>query len=126
MADKLMTVDQPQDIMIVRQDKLFTVRETDWNRLKRLINECKLSIEWWSVSASVAFGVSGSAAISGLAIPIEQTSNAKLVLWLVSGAALVCAIICVIVSKGKGKVWNNRIDEVKQTVSDIENLLHKD
>ena len=126
MGENLIKVDQSQNILVVQQDKLLTIRETDWNRLKRLVDACKVSVEWWSVAASVFGGISGSAALSALAIPKEQGWNMRQIMFIIAGAAIVCAIICVIAAIGKGKVWNNGIDEVKQTINDVETLLKED
>ena len=74
MDTKTMRVDTSQAILITKQDNLLTVRETDWKRLKRLVNTCKISTEWWSIAASVLFGIAGSAALSAITLLNDDAS----------------------------------------------------
>lgn len=126
MDTKTMMVDTSHAILITKQDNLLTVRETDWNRLKRLVSSCKISIEWWSIAASVFFSFSGSAVLAIFTLPLgESTVNVSVIIMTLAISTAILGVVCVIAAIGKGQNWNNKIDEVKQSIADIEKLLNE-
>lgn len=126
MDTKTMMLDTSHAILITKQDNLLTVRETDWNRLKRLVSSCKISIEWWSIAASVFFSFSGSAILAMFALPLEEsTINVSVIIMTLAISTAILGVVCVIAAISKGQNWNNRIDEVKQSIADIEKLLNE-
>lgn len=126
MDTKTMRVDASQAILITRQDKLLTVRETDWKRLKRLVDACKISTEWWSIFASVLFGIAGSAALSAITLLNDDASSIKTVIWVIAGSSFLMGLICVIAALGKRNMTNNKIEEIQKTILEIESQLHDD
>ena len=126
MSGTKLTIGASQDILLTKQDRFYTIRETDWNRLKRLITTCKIGIEWWSIFASVLFGIAGSAALSAITLLNDKTSSVKLVMWIISVAALLMGIICVIAASGNRKERSHKIDERQKTLQEIEALLPRE
>lgn len=127
MSGTKLTIGTSHDILLTKQDQFYTIRETDWSRLKRLVNACRISIEWWSIAASVFFSFSGSAFLAMFTLPIEEKSiiNVNAIIMTLAISAAVLGVVCVIAAIGKGQSWNNKIDEVKQSIADIEKLLNE-
>lgn len=119
MGDKKITIGAPHDILLTKRARFFTIRETEWSRLKRLIEICKFGVEWWSVAASVLFGISGSASISAITL-LNNNESVIVILWVVAGAAFLMGVICVIASVGKRRERNMKIEEIKSTILEIE------
>ena len=126
MNETKLTIGASHDILLTKQDRFFTIRETEWSRLKRLIESCKINTEWWSIFASVLFGISGSSALSAITLLNDNATTTKIVIWVITGASLLMGILCVIAAVGKRKEMNNHISEVVHTVSEIEAQLPKE
>jgi hypothetical protein len=126
MDTKTMRVDTSQAILITKQDNLLTVRETDWKRLKRLVNTCKISTEWWSIAASVLFGIAGSAALSAITLLNDDASSIKIIIWVIAGASALMGVLCVIAAVDQRNETHNKIEEIQKTLLEIEDQLSKE
>lgn len=126
MDTKTMRVDTSQAILITKQDNLLTVRETDWKRLKRLVNTCKISTEWWSIAAFVLFGIAGSAALSAITLLNDDASSIKIIIWVIAGASALMGVLCVIAAVDKRNETHNKIEEIQKTLLEIEDQLSKE
>lgn len=118
-----MTIHQSQDILVVQQDKLLTIRESDWKRLKRLLNGCKFSFGWWSNAASCAFSIAGSAILAVLTLPLPELNWVMSMMWSIVVFTTVIGIICIIAEKRAKKQESDKLEELKTTVEEMESLL---
>ena len=123
MNETKLTVDTSHDVLLTKSDRFFAIREMDWTRLKRLVGACNISIEWWSIAASVCFSIAGSAIISVFTLVGDSENSTKIIVWGIFVASLIIGIVCVIAAIGRTKVWDNQIEEVRQTITDIETMI---
>lgn len=126
MSETKITIGASHDILLTKQDRFFAIREAEWSRLKRLINSSKIGIGWWSIAASVLFGISGSSFLSSITLLNSDDIGSRIIVLIIGGATFLMGGLCVIGAIGKRKARNIAIDEVKFCISEIEAQLPKD
>ena len=55
----------------------------------------------------------------------ESIVNVSVIIMTLAISTAILGVVCVIAAIGKGQNWNNKIDEVKQSIADIEKLLNE-
>lgn len=126
MSETKITIGASHDILLTKQDRFFAIREAEWSRLKRLINSSKIGIDWWSIAASVLFGISGSAFLTSITLLESDDKGLRIIVLIIGGATLLMGGLCVVGAIGKRRTRNNAIDEVQICISEIEAQLPKD
>ena len=72
-----------QKIDIIEQDEMFTLRKSDWKRIKRLVNSIQKPSKFISIIYSILFGISGTAFLSNSCqrSPPSPCTSSKLDIW---------------------------------------------
>lgn len=111
-----------KNVYLTKRENLYSVRTSDWKRLKKIVRKCKQKTDWWSIAASACIGISSSSLISVLTIPFDENKSTitKIILWAVFSCLLVIAIILYIVSDYLRKENNHSMDDVNTTIDEIE------
>lgn len=123
--DKL-EITTDQTVYLTKRDNLYSISTRDWKRLKKQVCKCKRGTEWWSVIASILAGISGSALISCIAIPLEDSKSnfTRIVLFDIF---LLCGILSLAFYKISSKInsiYNQSLEEINETISDIEKTIN--
>ena len=113
-----------QKIDVIEQDEMFTIRKSDWKRIKRLVNNIPKPSKFISTIYSILFGVSGSALLT--LIPLKTLSNLDgwvIPLYIITTiASLLLAIILLITEKKFLKNENGSVKDINTEFSEIESL----
>ena len=112
MSGTKLTIGASQDILLTKQDRFYTIRETDWNRLKRLVSSCKISIEWWSIAASVFFSFSGSAVLQPTKQPLPIWAKLEDNSIDVKNEHLLNALSPNLLTECGNTIWDNKIQQL--------------
>lgn len=118
---------QTENAISIRSDiSCLAVDKTDWERLKRNVDQCKISYDWWSCVGSIFAGVAGSAFITFLSIHSdENTRIVRVVLLSVAIASAIIGVICFVARFTQDNIVAKSINDVKLDIEEIESkLLH--
>lgn len=113
-----------QKIDVIEQDDMFTIRKSDWKRIKRLVNNVPKSINFVSIVYSILFGISGSALLT--LIPLKNSSN--LDTWVIplyviaTVSTFILATILVIIEKKFLKREKESVKDINTEFEEIEKL----
>ncbi|MBQ4483836.1 MAG: hypothetical protein II934_02380 [Prevotella sp.] len=109
---------------MAKQPDYIGVSKSDWTRLKRKVGTCKNRTDWWLNIGFTSFGVSASAFLSYLTIPIAPESpSVKPIVFCVGVFTVIIGILCVIAHKREDKLSVSDIEDVKDVINEIDNSL---
>ena len=112
------------NIVIAKQPDYIGVSKSDWARLKKRVNACKNKTNWWMNVGFTLFGISGSSLLSFLTIPIASESGwEKPTVLCVGIFTMLMGLICVIAHKREEKFSTSSIEDVKESLNEIDNSL---
>lgn len=119
---------QTDNAISVRSDiSCLAVDRTDWERLKRNVNQCKISYDWWSCIGSIFTGIAGSAFVTRLSIQSDANNQIVCLILLVTTiASAIIGFICFVARFTQKSTVNKSINDVKLDIEDIEaKVLHR-
>lgn len=105
---------------------MYAIKSSDWERLKKKLSKCKCSRDWWSIIASIVAGISGSAFVSYLAMPVNDKVKGytDLILIFVGIFTAIISFILFILSKNAKNIENYSIQEVSEIVNEIDSSMN--
>jgi len=118
------SISRSANIVMAKQPDYIGVSKSDWTRLKRKVGTCKNRTDWWLNIGFTSFGVSASAFLSYLTIPIASESpSVKPIVFCVGVFTVIIGILCVIAHKREDKLSVSDIEDVKDVINEIDNSL---
>ena len=123
MSDGIISYKASHDVTLIVDPQYITVDKSDWSRLKREVDTCKVHTDWWMNIAFASISTSASAFITWLSLRgIAGNETICVVLLCVVIACIILGIICICAHKSFVAQHESDISDVKQVISDIEKL----
>lgn len=126
MADEnSIKLNQDHNLIYATKFDYYAVSIRDWNRLKKVVDNCGFVDERYSVISSLAFGVAGSAFVGWLTLPLNSESQAfyNYILWIVIAFSSVLGVLCFIFHNKNKQQCENSIKNVSLEIEEIENTF---
>lgn len=112
------------NVLLSAEPSFIAVDKTDWERIKRDLNLCKSSYDWWTCFGSVFLGGFFSAIITCLSlVDSQENKDIKMILLCSSIACFVVGIVCFIARKNNDNTIKKSLLDVKQDIEDVEKKL---
>lgn len=113
------------NVMLSAEPSFIAVDKTDWERIKRDLNTCKSSYDWWTCFGSIFLGGFLSAIITRLSLTDSpENKDIKMILLCSSLACLVVGIVCFIARKNNDNFMKKSLLDIKQDIEDVEKKLN--
>ena len=127
MSDGIISYNASHDVTLIVDPQYITVDKSDWSRLKREVDTCKVHTDWWMNIAFACFGISGSAFITWFSLPVsKENTEARIVLLCAAIGCLIIGIVGILAHCSFVKHYENDMNDIKQVVADIEDKLPKE
>lgn len=124
MADEnSIKLNQDHNLIYAKKFDYYAVSIRDWNRLKKVVDNCGFIDERYSVISSFAFGVAGSAFVGWLTLPLnsEHKTFYDFILWIVIVFSSIVGILCLNFHKKNKQQCEHSIKNVSLEIKEIEN-----
>lgn len=127
MSDGVISYKTSHDVTLIVDPQYITVDKSDWSRLKREVDTCKVHTDWWMNIAFAGFSAAVSALITWFSL--LGTSGNEIVCVVLLCASIACFILgftCICAHNSFTSHHKSDIEDIKQVISDIENKLSKE
>lgn len=118
-----------QDYIVYQAKKegVFPIKETDWNRLKRLIQSIIPHKKIFQILYSIATGIFGSSIFSLIAFYIVNTTPAWAFVsnWIITISSFVLGISLIIIDNQQNEIISRSTNDVLSEMSVIEKSFDK-
>ena len=127
--DKMSDFKFSQDYVVYKAKKegVYPIKETDWSRLKRLINGIIPNKNLFQILASISFGIFGSAIFSLIAFNSAENLD-KWVLpttWVIFCVSIIAGIGLLILDKQQKVIISYSTTDVLNEMIEIEKSFDK-
>lgn len=118
---------QDYQVYQVKQEGIYPIKETDWERLKRMIMSIIPHKRIFQMLYSIAIGIFGSSIFSLITIYlVESAPNwAILTNWIITLVSLICGVGLMILDNQQKEIVTKSADEVISEMTLIENAFEK-
>lgn len=113
------------NVMLSAEPSFIAVDKTDWERIKRDLESCKSSYDWWTCFGSIFIGGFFSAIITRCSLTDSpENKEIKIILLCSSIACLIIGILCFVARKNNDNAFNKSLSNIKQDIKDVEKKLN--
>ena len=111
----------------LKDQGIFPIKETDWNRLKRLIRDIIPHERWFRLGGSILLGISGSSMFA--LITLSSTTITKHWVepthWIILLVSLILGVALLILDSTHKDIITNSASAVLDDMSEIEEQFEK-
>jgi hypothetical protein len=118
---------QDYQVYQVKQEGIYPIKETDWDRLKRMIMSIIPHKRIFQMLYSIAIGIFGSSIFSLITIYLVDSAPnwAILTNWIITLVSLICGVGLMILDNQQKEIVTKSADEVISEMTLIENAFEK-
>jgi hypothetical protein len=118
---------QDYQVYQVKQEGIYPIKETDWERLKRMIISIIPHKRIFQMLYSIAIGIFGSSIFSLITIYLVDSAPnwAILTNWIITLVSLICGVGLMILDNQQKEIVTKSADEVINEMTLIENAFEK-
>ena len=118
---------QDYQVYQVKQEGIYPIKETDWERLKRMIISIIPHKRIFQMLYSIAIGIFGSSIFSLITIYLVDSAPnwAILTNWIITLVSLICGVGLMILDNQQKEIVTKSADEVYNEMTLIENAFEK-
>jgi len=118
---------QDYQVYQVKQEGIYPIKETDWERLKRMIMSIIPHKRIFQMLYSIAIGIFGSSIFSLITIYLLDSAPnwAILTNWIITLVSLICGVGLMILDNQQKEIVTKSADEVISEMTLIENAFEK-
>ena len=118
---------QDYQVYQVKQEGIYPIKETDWNRLKRMIKSIIPHKRIFQMLYSIAIGIFGSSIFSLITIYLVNSAPnwAILTNWIITLVSLICGVGLMVLDNQQKEIVTKSADEVISEMTLIENAFEK-
>jgi hypothetical protein len=118
---------QDYQVYQAKQEGVYPIKETDWDRLKRMIESIIPHKRIFQMLYSIAIGIFGSSIFSLITIYIVDSAPnwAILTNWIITLVSLICGVGLMILDNQQKDIVSKSSDEVISEMTLIENAFEK-
>lgn len=118
---------QDYQVYQAKQEGIYPIRETDWDRLKRMIKSIIPHKRIFQMLYSISIGIFGSSIFSLITIYVLDSPPfwALLANWIITLVSLICGGVLIILDNQQKEIVTKSTDEVINEMTLIENAFEK-
>lgn len=125
MSEGTISYKTSHNVMLSAEPSFIAIDKSDWERIKRDLDSCNSTYDWWTCFGSIFLGGFFSAIITRCSL-VDSAENKELriILLCASIACLVIGVICFIARKNNDNALKKSISDIKQDIDDVEKKLN--